>query len=54
MGTTLCQTHQELAGKYLTFSLKGEIYGLEILKVQEIMGLMSVTHVPRTPILSAA
>ena len=37
------------AGKYLTFELKGEIYGLEILKVQEIMGLMNVTHVPRTP-----
>jgi purine-binding chemotaxis protein CheW len=37
------------AGKYLTFELKGEIYGLEILKVQEIIGMMGVTRVPRTP-----
>jgi len=36
-------------GKYLTFKLSEELYGLEILKVQEIIGLMSVTHVPRTP-----
>ncbi len=39
----------EKAGKYLTFALGGEIYGLEILKVQEIIGMMSVTRVPRTP-----
>jgi purine-binding chemotaxis protein CheW len=38
-----------LAGKYLTFRLGDEIYALEILKVQEIIGLMKVTHVPRTP-----
>lgn len=38
-----------LAGKYLTFQLAGEIYGLEILKVQEIIGIMDVTRVPRTP-----
>src|SRR3989339_1592427 len=37
------------AGKYLTFQLKGEIYGLEILKVQEIIGMMKVTRVPRSP-----
>ncbi|KMQ50543.1 Positive regulator of CheA protein activity (CheW) [Chitinispirillum alkaliphilum] len=38
-----------LAGKYLTFSLANEGYGIEILKVQEIIGLMNVTRVPRTP-----
>lgn len=38
-----------LAGKYLTFQLGNEIYGLEILKVREIIGLMDVTQVPRTP-----
>lgn len=38
-----------LAGKYLTFRLGEEIYALEILKVQEIIGLMKVTNVPRTP-----
>lgn len=37
------------AGKYLTFELGGEEYGLEILKVQEIIGMMNVTRVPRTP-----
>ncbi len=37
------------AGKYLTFVLKKEIYGLEILKVQEIIGMMDVTRMPRTP-----
>jgi purine-binding chemotaxis protein CheW len=36
-------------GKYLTFTLSEEIYGLEILKVQEIIGLMKVTHIPKTP-----
>jgi purine-binding chemotaxis protein CheW len=38
---------QGRAGKYLTFRLAGEEYGLEILKVQEIMGLLPVTRVPR-------
>lgn len=37
------------AGKYLTFRLGSELYGLEILKVQEIIGMMGVTRVPRTP-----
>jgi purine-binding chemotaxis protein CheW len=36
-------------GKYLTFGLAEETYGLEILKVREIMGLMDITAVPRTP-----
>lgn len=40
---------RELAGKYLTFRLGAEEYGLEILKVREIIGLMDVTPVPRTP-----
>jgi purine-binding chemotaxis protein CheW len=37
------------AGKYLTFQLGKEVYGIEILKVQEIIGMMPVTRVPRTP-----
>ncbi len=37
------------AGKYLSFVLGREEYGLEILKVQEIIGIMDVTRVPRTP-----
>lgn len=38
-----------LAGKYLTFKLGREEYGLEILKVQEIIKMMEITTVPRTP-----
>ena len=37
------------AGKYLTFVLANEEYGLEILKVREIIGMMDITAVPRTP-----
>ncbi len=37
------------ADKYLTFGLGAEEYGLEILKVREIIGVMNVTAVPRTP-----
>jgi purine-binding chemotaxis protein CheW len=37
-----------LAGKYMTFKLAEENYGLEILKVREIIGLMDITRVPRT------
>jgi len=36
-------------GKYLTFGLGGEEYGLEILKVKEIIGIMDITMVPQTP-----
>ena len=36
-------------GKFLTFFLGREEYGLEILKVQEIMGMLPITLVPRTP-----
>jgi purine-binding chemotaxis protein CheW len=37
------------AGKYLTFVLGNEEYGLEILKVREIIGVMEITSVPQTP-----
>jgi len=36
-------------GKYLTFSLGGEEYGIGILKIKEIIGMMPITTVPRTP-----
>jgi purine-binding chemotaxis protein CheW len=36
-------------GKYLTFALANEEYGLEILKVREIIGYMAITAVPQTP-----
>ena len=37
-----------LAGKYMTFKLSNEEYGLEILRVREIIGLMNITPVPKT------
>lgn len=40
---------QELAGKYLTFALADEEYGIGILKVREIIGVMEITAVPQTP-----
>ncbi|MHC4534372.1 MAG: chemotaxis protein CheW [Planctomycetota bacterium] len=39
----------EKEGKYLTFALGAEEYGLEILKVREIIGFMEITAVPQTP-----
>lgn len=36
-------------GKYLTFALGKEDYGIEILKVMEIIGMMNVTAVPQVP-----
>jgi len=36
-------------GKYLTFSLAREEYGIEIRKVKEIIGMMTITMVPQTP-----
>ncbi len=40
---------QALEGKYLTFALGDEEYGLGILKVREIIGIMEITPVPHTP-----
>ncbi len=36
-------------GKYLTFSLADEEYGISILKIKEIIGMMPITTVPQTP-----
>ena len=36
-------------GKYLTFTLADEEYGISILKVKEIIGMMMITAVPQTP-----
>jgi len=36
-------------GKYLTFTLGEEEYGIGILKIKEIIGMMPITTVPRTP-----
>ena len=55
MSDTATQTEQaskvllDKEGKYLTFALGPEEYGLEILKVREIIGYMEITAVPQTP-----
>ncbi|HET6439947.1 MAG TPA: chemotaxis protein CheW [Anaeromyxobacter sp.] len=45
---TAAELGRRLAGKYMTFQLAREEYGLEILKVREIIGLLEITRVPRT------
>lgn len=37
------------AGKYLTFRVAEEEFGIRVLKVREIMGLQEITAVPQTP-----
>lgn len=46
---TVTQQGQSLGGKYLAFFLDQEEYGVMILKVQEIIGMMPVTPVPQMP-----
>ncbi len=36
-------------GKYLTFALDQEEYGIEILRVREIIGLREITAIPQMP-----
>lgn len=38
-----------LKGKYLTFSLGNEFYGIEIKYVTEIIGIQAITEVPELP-----
>jgi len=40
---------RQLAGKYLTFTLHQESYGIEVLKVREIIRLITITAVPQMP-----
>lgn len=47
--TTPEKKADDRGGKYLTFALGNEEYGLRILKVREIIGFMEITAVPRTP-----
>ena len=43
------KTIADMEGKYLTFTLADEEYGIGILKIKEIIGMMSITTVPQTP-----
>ena len=49
LGITADHSAASVGGKFLTFFLAGEEYGIEILKVHEIIGMMAITTVPRTP-----
>ena len=40
---------RSLAGKYLTFTLHGESYGIDVLKVREIIRHITITAVPQMP-----
>ena len=40
---------EQREGKYLTFTLADEEYGIGILKIKEIIGMMAITTVPQTP-----
>ena len=44
-----CAISESKAGKYLTFSLASEEYGIPILKVKEIIGMLPITSVPQVP-----
>lgn len=47
--TSIRNNYLATSGKYLTFALGKEEYGLEILKVMEIIGIMDITSVPQVP-----
>jgi purine-binding chemotaxis protein CheW len=40
---------RQLAGKYLTFALHRESFGIDVLKVREIIRLTTITAVPQMP-----
>ncbi len=35
-------------GKYLTFALSNETYGIPLQKAKEIIGMLDITHIPKT------
>ncbi len=43
------KSKEDRAGKYLAFHLGAEEFGIQVLKVREIMGLQEITAVPHTP-----
>ena len=54
MSSTVLNTNEPAAGdaragKYLTFQLGHEEFGIRVLKVREIMGMQDITAVPQTP-----
>lgn len=46
---TLARAKTSRTGKYLTFSLSNESYGVDVLKVREIIRFLKITPVPQMP-----
>ena len=49
MNSETSNTTASLAGKYLTVVLETEAYGLNVLKIREIIRLQKITPVPQLP-----
>ena len=49
LGSTSSAAADTRAGKYLTFHLATEEFGIRVLNVREIMGVQEITAVPQTP-----
>jgi purine-binding chemotaxis protein CheW len=49
VGAVSARTQERREGKYLTFCMADEEYGIGIRKVKEIIGMMIITSVPQTP-----
>ncbi|MCA9281502.1 MAG: chemotaxis protein CheW [Phycisphaeraceae bacterium] len=49
VGSLVDLNQDDNANKFLTFRLGNEEYGVEILRVREIIGLIDITPLPRTP-----
>ncbi|MCX8123260.1 MAG: chemotaxis protein CheW [Spirochaetes bacterium] len=46
--TTIEKADTAMAEQFVTFVIGNETYGIEVLKVQEIIGMTHITHVPNT------
>lgn len=49
MSLETVETMPELAGKYITFELDGEMYGIRLTNIREIIGMTKITAIPRAP-----
>jgi purine-binding chemotaxis protein CheW len=48
-GSPTITTRRGVAGKYLTFTLQGESYGIDVLRVREIIRNIAITAMPKMP-----
>jgi purine-binding chemotaxis protein CheW len=49
-GEKMTTVIQSRSGRYLTFKIANEEYGVEILNVQEIIGIIDITRIPKSPL----